>query len=49
MACRDCATSTDSNTYTISNTCFQQDPTPDCAKRGHGAARITQLSVYLGI
>ena len=49
MTCYNCTTSTDPNTYTISNTCASEEPTADCAKIGNGAARITQLSVYLGI
>ena len=44
MTCHECPESTDSATLTISNTCAQEVPTADCAKIGHGAARITRLN-----
>ncbi|MBQ6450252.1 hypothetical protein IJJ08_05145 [bacterium] len=49
MTCYDCLESTGSATLTFSNTCASETPIADCAKIGNGAARITQLSVYLGI
>ena len=44
MTCYECEQSEESSTYTISNTCTQEEPTPDCAKIGNGAARITRLN-----
>ncbi|MBQ6450225.1 hypothetical protein IJJ08_05010 [bacterium] len=49
MTCYECLESTDSATLTFSSTCASETPTADCAKVGNGHARITQLSVYLGI
>ena len=49
MTCYECLESTNSAILTFSNTCASQTPVSNCAKTGNGAARITQLSVYLGI
>ena len=43
MVCYNCATSTATNTYTVSNTCVNATATSDCSKTGNGYARITYL------
>ena len=43
MYCNNCKTSSDANTYTISNTCAYEEPTAECSKRGNGYARITYI------
>lgn len=45
MACFNCPTSpeTETETYTISNTCHELEPTEDCSKEGNGYIRITYL------
>ena len=40
-----CTTSTNTNTYTVSNTCTSATPTSDCSKQGNGYARITLVSI----
>ncbi|MCR5223747.1 MAG: InlB B-repeat-containing protein, partial [Bacilli bacterium] len=44
MTCYSCATSNETNNYTISNTCVSGNPTENCAKTGNGYARITFIS-----
>ena len=46
MTCNSCTTSASSNTntYTISNSCSSSEPTVDCAKIGDGYVRITYLN-----
>ncbi len=44
MVCYNCQTSTDINSYTISNTCAKSTATENCAKTGAGYARITFIS-----
>ena len=44
MYCYNCTTSSEKETYTLSNgtsSCHNEDPTADCAKEGNGYARIT--------
>ena len=46
MYCYNCSSSTDSETYTISNgtsSCHNSTATEDCAKEENGYARITYL------
>lgn len=44
MYCFDCDESSDEATFTVSVTCVEEEPTPNCAKYGDGYARITRLS-----
>lgn len=48
MTCFNCQTSPESSTetYTISNTCHNSEPTENCAKEGNGYIRITYLENF---
>ena len=43
MTCYNCQTSNETTTKTITTTCYSPMPNADCAKSGHGHARITYL------
>ena len=45
MYCYNCEESNEESTKTISTTCSEETPTPNCAKKGNGYARITLVSI----
>ena len=45
MYCYNCEESSEESTKTISTTCSEETPTPNCAKKGNGYARIILVSI----